>query len=786
MIRNYLLIAFRNMWRNKFFSLINIIGLTLGLSIFIIMWILIRFELSFDDFHTNRDNIYLLKQTINIGTGEYTASRCGALQAPAMQSHFPEIAKTVRLSYPFELLIAAPMDSANASNPDRKFIEKGIIGADSAFFDFFTFPLLSGNPQTTLKNPNSIVLTKSMATKYYGERDALGKTIILADSLQFMITGIAEDPPENSSIQFDFVVPFNFMARFYDLNSYDGTMFFNYFLLDENADYQVLNKKIPGLFQTLYTSDLEPFLFLSPLRRVHLYGEEFHYIGVYMIAILAFVILMIAIINFINLSTARSLSRAREIGVRKVSGANRRQLIFQFLGESLIISIIAMNLALLLAEQVMPGLGRAVNIPLSVQWGNIRFMLEVILITVVTGILAGIYPAFLLSSFRPSTILRNKWQEGLTPKGGLSRKVLVVVQFVFSILFIIITIVMNRQYDHLANADLGLKRDNVLYFMMRSDTKTRYQAIKSDLLNFPFVTHVTSSSDIPVFVNYGEIAWGDAERKKNIVARTLYCGYDFTEAFDIPMYAGRFYSPEFASDTTDGIVVNEEVVRIMGWDNPVGKEFYFLDKFYHIIGVIQDINFFPFNLGGSALILPFGKENDFAFVTLQEGWTNEDITLIQSVYEDHVSSYPFEFDFLTNYKYIFLENAQQSKIGFTLFSFLGIFVSCLGLLGLTFFMADKRRKEICIRKALGSSMRKVMFLFAGQFARLVILAILIAIPLSYLILTILLQLFTTRTQLSWWIFVVAAMLTFIISILTITLQTVRIAASNPADHLRYE
>lgn len=787
MIRNYLLIALRNMWRNRFFSLINITGLTLGLSVFIIMWIMVRFHLGFDDFHQNKEYIYLLKQTINLGTGEYTASRCGAMQAPAIQAHFPEVRNTVRLSYPFELLMERQPDNTDAPDATRKFIEKGIIAADSSFFDFFTFPLESGDPRMALYGPNSIVITKSMASKYFGEDDALGETMIIEDSLQFTITGIAADPPENSSIQFDFVVPIGFMSILgYDMESYGGTVLFNYFLLNENADPDLLNNKIPDFLKTQYTTDLNPEPFLAPMRSVHLYGEELLYIGVYMVAILAFVILLIAIINFINLSTARSLSRAKEIGVRKVSGARRGQLIFQFLGESILISIIAMNLALFISEQVLPGMTRLLNIPLSIPWRNARFILEVTLIAFMTGMLAGIYPAFLLSSFRPATILRSKRQEGQNPKGGTTRKILVVVQFVFSILFIIATIAMNRQYNHLANADLGLKRDNVLYFMMRSNTKASYSALKTDLLKLPFVLQVTTTSEIPVFVNYGEIEWGDAERKKNVIARILYCGYDFTDAFDVQLAAGRYYSPEFASDSIDGMVINEEVARIMEWDDPIGKEFFFLDKPYHIIGVIRDINFFPFNIGGSALILPFAQTNDFGFISLQESWTEEDIALIRTTYENHVSSYPFEYDFLANYKYAFLQNAKESKMSFVFFSFFGIFVSCLGLLGLTYFLADKRRKEICIRKVFGSTARKVMFLFAGQFARLILIAILIAVPLSYLGLSILVQFFTTRAPLSWWIFAVAAVLTLLVSMFTITLQTIRIAASNPAANLRYE
>jgi len=785
MFRSNIIIALRNIWRNKTFSIINIAGLTLGLSISITIWIWIRFELSYDSFHVNKEEIFLLEQTLQISDRAYKTARCGSAHAPALGSKFPEISKVLRIGPPLELLLSPVNDGENPVKEKKKFIETRVLAADSTFFEMLTFPLLEGTPETVLDNPYSIVLTRLMAEKYFGSTDPVGKTIRISDSYNFTVTGVAREAPENSSIKFDFLVPIGFMEELgWDMNSLEGTNFTTFVLLQKNASYKELNAKIPGYLNSLHISELDPYQFLTPLSRIHLYGEELRYIGVYLNTIVAVLILLIACINFINLSTARSLSRAREVGIKKVAGATRVQLIRQFLGESMVITVIAVNLALLLVEKILPLSGKLLQAHLSIQYDDLVFIAGVLLLTAITGLLAGSYPAFVLSSFKPATILRSKLIPGT--KGGKSRKVLVVVQYTLSILFIICTMIMVRQYDKMITANPGFNRENILYFKLRENAHKTYDLLKEDLFGNPSVLSVANASDIPSNVQRGDIEWGDPTRKKNVIARILWCGFDFTKTLGIKMKEGRFYSPEYASDSTDAIVVNEEVVKIMGWDDPIGQRFLLFDKEYTVIGVVGNIVFFPFNIGGTALILPFSRSNNFVFVHLQDGWSGKDIEDIRSRFEKHNPAYPFEYYFLKDYKHDMLKLANESKKVLIFFSFLGIFVSSLGLLGLAIFVAEQKRKEICIRKAFGSGAWQVGRLFIARFTNLVLLANLIAIPLAYLIMNWLLQFFTLRTELSWWIFLSSALISIVFSILTVTWQLFKVTGTNPANYLRYE
>jgi putative ABC transport system permease protein len=785
MFRSHLIIALRNIWRNKTFSIINLVGLALGLSISITIWIWIWFELSYDSFHAQKEKIFLIEQTIRISTGEYKTSRCGAAWAPALESKFPEISKVLRIGPPLELLLSPDNILDTAAQERKKFIETRVLAADSTFFEIFSFPLVEGNPKTALKDPFSILLTQTMARKYFGSMDPLGKIIRISDNFNFIITGVVRDIPENSSIQFDFLIPFWFMQEMgYDLNSYEGTVFSSFVLLNHKTDYKGLSAKIPGYLNSLFTSELSPHPFLTPLNRIHLYGEELRYIGVYLNTIVAIMILLIACINFINLSTARSLSRAREVGIKKVAGATRFQLIRQFLGESMVMTIIAVNLALFLVEKSLPLSGKLLKAPLYIQYNDIHFITGIIILTIITGLLAGSFPAFILSSFKPATILRNKLISG--SKGGRSRKVLVVVQYVFSILFIICTLVMSKQYNHMLNADPGFNRENILYFRLRENAHKTYNLLKENLIRNPAIRSVTTASDIPLNVLRGDIEWGDHSRKKNVIARIIWCGYDFTTTFGIKMKEGRFYSTDYSTDSVNAIVVNEQVVKTMGWSNPVGQRFLMFDKEYTVIGVIGNICFFPFNIGGSELILPFGGSCDYVYLHLQEGWSNEVVNDIRATFEKYNPEFPFEYNFLKDYKYDMLKYADVNKKIFLFFSFLGIFVSCLGLLGLSIFVAEQKRKEFCIRKAFGSTDLQIGRSFIIRFASLVLLANMIAIPLSYLIMHVLLRFFTQKTELSWWIFALATIISFVFSILTITSQVFKVTRTNPANYLRYE
>lgn len=782
-------ITIRNILKNRGFSIINLIGLSIGMACSLLILLMAYFMISIDRFHENYKNIFLLQQRLVLTSGDYTSDRVGGSMGPSITETYPQVQHYTRIGQLPEMLLSyKPEDNYSIYTESRSFLENDGISVDSTFFDVFSFTLLNGNPETALKNNNFLVLTEELANKIFAEEDPIGKTVFINEGMGLTVTGVLEDIPDNSSIKFSYITPLKVLGELgFPLKGYGGTNFFTYFVLDNKASGEIINEDLNDYLATVSEKDmeLETDRFLTHIRSAFLFGEQKQFIGIFVLVIVGLGILIIACLNYINLSTAKSLERAREVGIRKTGGASRFQLMRQFLGESLILSIIAVHFAILLVELALPKIRAMFDADVTIQYSDPAFWVIILGIVLVVGILAGSYPAMLLSSLRPSLILRDFQSTG--SKGTNLRKILVVSQFTITIFFILCTIFFYRQVDHLYTADLGFNKENLIYIPSRGELWNKYYEVKSELLKESSVVNVTSASSLPCFADRGEIEWGKEKDVQNTVARIIYTDYDFIETFEMEMAHGRFYSEEHSSDSVNGIIVNEEIVKMLDYEGyPVGQRFRLYDDEYTIVGVIKNFTFFPIDVGGKGLIMPFRQTNDFIFVKLKEDFNTTTISRIQGIFKKHNPDYPFEYYLMSEYKNPVF--ASTDKLVSTLYYFcaFSIFISCMGLFGLALYTVERRTKEIGIRKAFGASVSKIIALLSSEFIKLVVIANVIALPLAYFTLNATLKYFMPKIKLDISIFIGTALLMILIAFLTVLWQSLSTARKNPVTSLRYE
>ncbi len=789
MIRNYIVIAFRNLWRNKLITLINILGMTLGFSMFLSFWGSAKNEIGYDRFHKDIDRLYYLNVRLTMQGSEYTSDRTAGIYYTLLPENFPEIEAASRVSQPLEFELGVKGDTSLNEPVMKYFSTKKVLAVDSTFFRLFTFKFVRGNIQNVFTEPDQIVITEEMAGRLFGNEDPMGKTVKMGEGGYLTVAGVLKNPPTRSSLQFDALIGFHFMKQLgYTIDGYGGTMFYNFFRLTKNADIPKLNKAINERVDENYQSDLEQYFFLDKFRRMHLYGETRSILGVYMDLIMAFIILAIACINFINLTTAYSLTRMKEIFVRKTLGAGRRQLIMQVMGETYIILAIAFYLGLFCLEHMIPLMNRSFGHISAMDlsgWGN---RLVIVGIFIVTGLLAGLYPAMKIAGFRPLAFLSDR-KNGSGENGKRSRKILIVVQFSFSILFVIQTIFIFRQYRYLKEADLGFNRDQVLYIKTNGKAWDKYDAIKSDLLKLNFVENVTSASEIPTFINFGDIDWGERNEEHNKIARILWTDEDFIKTFDIEMKEGHYFLPGKDSLNFHYVVVNQALVDLMGWKEPVGRNFWMWGKDYQILGVTGNFDFFPFNLkaiNNNALIYRYEPVREYIFVRMRPGFTPGDVNMIRKIFMEYNPGYEFIHDLVSEFSYPMMEHGDAMQFMFLMFSSLAIFIAVMGLIGLSVYNNNRRTKEVGIRKVMGANSREIFRLLISEFTRLLLLSNLIALPLAYLIIQKILGFFSYSVEIKLSVFILVFICSLVFSLLTVSYHTFRIARSNPVDSLRYE
>ncbi len=771
-------------------TMINLLGMAIGFGIFLSFWSWVKFDLSFDRFHEDIRQMYMLNVRFTTENGsEFTSERTGGAYGAILVEQFPQVESSCRVSQPLQFELGVPVVDTTEGIPMKYYDEDEVLAVDSSFLHFYSFPLYAGNIGTLFSERNHIVITKSLSRKLFGESEAMGRQVRIGEGDYFEVAGIIEDPPEASSFQFQALVGFHIMEELgYPVNEFGGNVYYSNFKLQPGTDLAALNRSINDLVKEREDIELDAYFFLSSFKRMHLFGETRRIASLYMSLIMALVILSIACINFINLTTASYSGRLKEIAIRKSAGASKRQLVFQFLGETYLLLLLAFYLGLFIAEQLIPPINRSFGIAPEKVLSGWTFWVQTVILFLVTGMLAGLYPARKISGFKPRIFLSGISADPYRG-GSRTRKVLIMVQFIFSVLFIILQVLMMRQYNYLKEADLGFNREDVVYIRTKGQAWDRYPLIKKDLEALHFVQGVTSGSEIPVMIQTGELDWGEREGEHNKLAVVLRTDADFLSTFEVGLRQGKYFSAEQDSLNNEYVVVNQSLVDLMGWEEPVGRSFYMWGNDLTILGVTENINFFPFNLKifeEKALIYRYQKVGNFIFVRVAPGTTAEDLAAIEGVFGTHNPGYEYEHDFVSDYEYPALQNSDGLQLIFNLFSAIAIFIALMGLIGLSYYNSTRRTKEVGIRKAMGAHTSMIMQLLLSDFIKLVVLANMIALPASYFIVRRLLQIFSYSIELKVTTFLLVFLLSVFVALITVSFHAFRAARSNPVESLRYE
>ncbi len=804
MFNNYLKIALRNLKKQKGYSFINIVGLALGMACFLLILLYVRDELNYDRFHEKANQIYRIITKGKIADREFNIALSPPPLAKALVKEYPEVLQTARLF--------KPSDRVMIHSPDKTFNENRFFYADATIFEVFSLPLLLGDPKTALSQPNSIIITETAADKYFGNENPLGKILSLNNQTDFQITAVAMEVPQNSHFHFDFIASFKSLSLSQDLNWFNGCLY-SYALLEEDYPADEFREKFPVFIrkyigpqvQTVMGVSLDDFFklgnsfefHLQPIKDIHLYSNldyeleansDIKYI--YIFSVIALFIIIIACINFMNLSTARSANRANEVGIRRVLGSNRSQLIRQFLAESFLMSLLAFLFALALAELLLPFFNTVSGKKLNLGFNDWLIFPELIGLMLFVGILAGIYPAFFLTSFQPVAVMKGRLKSGL--KSARLRNILVVFQFSVSIVLIVGTFVVYNQLEYIRARKLGFEKEHVVVIQRAEALGNRLEAFKQKLLQNPQVISATVSNYLP-----GQGFDINAFRTKDATSDELqpinhwYVDKDFAQTFQLEMIAGRFFSSEPAGDSSS-IIINESAVDMFGYEDPLGEYLWTIDRdellSFQVIGVMKNFHYESLHKEIRPLTVRLIPTSDGNYISIRVRPDNMAKTLasLKSMWEVFAPGQPFDSFFLDdNFASLYRAEQRAGKL-FAIFSILASFIACLGLFGLAAFTSEQRTKEIGIRKVLGASILNIITLLTKEFTKWVLVANLIAWPVAYLTMNSWLRNFAYRVSIELWVFILAAVLGFSIALATVSYQAVRAALANPTDVLRYE
>ena len=775
MIKNYITIALRNIKKHKTYSFINIFGLAIGIAACSLILLWVQDELSYDHYHKNLRNIG--KAVLNV-EGKYWDSSNWAL-APILKKDYPEIEKASRYAARTRLLYYE----------QNRFYEQGAF-VDQDFLEIFTYPLVAGNPKTALATDQSIILTRELATKYFASENPLGKVITMDNKTELTVTGIIENVPSNSTFQFSFLAPVQLFGE-RKLNSW-AVESESYYLLRADMELEELNKKISAVVMK-YDKRTEQniVLFLQPYERLHLYSLSGSgpIVYVYLFSAVAFLILLIACINFMNLATARATQRAREIGIRKVVGAAKINVIRQFFSESIILSFVALIFAIVLVYLFLPAFSTLAGKQLSLNlFGSVSHIGGLIVITLLTGLISGSYPSIVLSSFNPINVLKTANTGGSSK--SLLRRILVVSQFCAAIVLIISTMVIYKQLDYIRSKNLGFNREHLVVFPLYDSIWQNFESFKSELKRDRHIIHVTTANNIPTRIgNINPVYWEGQSKEDYRTINFVAVEYDYFDTFEMTIAEGRQFSKDFSTDRQN-YIVNEALADLMGFDSVIGKMFSIWENEGQIIGVVK--NFHSRSLHDEIVPVVFTCSPDWywslsrVFVKIKPENISETLTSIENTATKFAPDYPFTYSFLDEHFERLYRGDQQIGTTFKYFSMIAIFISCLGLFGLAAFMVGQRTKEIGIRRVLGASRSYIMMILSREFIILIAVSNIIAWPLAYLVINELMASYAYRAEISVLIFIVASVLTFLLTFLTISMQTVKATRANPVDALRYE
>jgi putative ABC transport system permease protein len=781
MIRNYFTIALRNIKRYSVHSMLNISGMAIGMACALLILLWVQDEWSYDRHFKNADNLYrvLENQYYTAGQVVPTAITPTAL-AHALKEEYPEIIRSSR----YLDILKMPLQKGD------EFINEAFAPVDKDFLKMFNIEFVHGDIKSALNGPHDIVITEELAHKYLGEEDPVGKTLT-SMGIVLTVTGVVKGFPHNSHIRFDGLIPFEILTEMFGVNTneWEGYPIFTYIELKEGSDSKIVDKKILDCIKT-HNKGSNTEIFLQNIKKIHLFSSgkyasdisghgDITYVRI--LGLIAIFILLIACINFMNLSTAQSATRSKEIGVRKVAGANKRIIVFQFLGESLLIVFVAHAIAMILVELLLPGFNNLIGKQLYVNYQSLGLYIGLITVVLSCGLLAGSYPALYLSSLKPMNTIKGIINKN--PGNARFRRVLVIFQFSLSVLLIICTLIVGNQFNFMKNKKLGLNKDNIGYFVSFGIQR---ETLKKDLSNNPDILSVTNACPI---IN-GKITesgfdWSGKKEGDDVLFHLFYADEDYAKTFQLELKEGRFFSSEFATDA-NAVVINEQAAKIMGFKDPVGEMVSSKDgSKFRIIGVLKDFHFQSLHTKIEPLIIINGNDI-FCSVKMKPDHIPATVEYIRKTLKSYNLPYSVDFKFLDDdYDNMYRTEQRMGKI-FGYFSFLAIIISCLGLIGLSSFMTERRTKEIGIRKANGAKAIEIFSLLSKEYMILVMISILIACPVAWFAMHKWLQNFAYRVNINWGVFILAGAMALLIALLTIGLQSYKAAGKNPVEALRYE
>ena len=791
MLKNYLLIAYRNAVKNKLHAGINIAGLSIGLACCIFIYLHIAEEMSYDSFQSKGDRIYRVIRKSMIDGGENRVGVTSARYAPALANDFEGlVAESCRVG-PSQALV---------QYQDHSFLEEQFYLTDANFLDMFSLELAKGNPQTALAKPNGLVLTQEAAVKYFGQADPLGQTVTIDTEEEYIVTGVLQPLPAKMHLEFSMLGSIITYQEREWFDSWSGNWLHTYILLEENARKADLEARLPA-FTDKYISDntrrpdQRMDLELQPLDEIYFATGVVYDIGIkhgnlsfiYILSAIGAFILLIACINFMNLATARATRRAREVGIRKSLGAMKTQLIGQFIGESVILTLTSLLLAIVLVIMILPIFSSFLEVSFSLT-GQPWYVYTVLMgLIVLLAILTGLYPAFIISSFKPAVALKGETRYS---GGTLLRKGLVVFQFLISSTLIVSTLIVGEQLDFLQSKDLGYDKDQVIILPIAfNEVEKEKRSLKEALLRQKDVVQVSMISGEPGGFHDRQPFRIDGSETV-FPMRTIFTDYDYLTTFGVELVAGRNFSRDFSTDPQEALIINEEAAAYLGWsaEEAIGQSIYVENDSLHrkVIGVVEDFHYISLHDKIEPLAISMKDYHRLIAVKLSSAEMSSALTKVENIWNEIAPGYPFIYQFLDqSYAELYEAEQKQGQL-FTLFSGLAIFIACIGLFGLATFSAERRTKEIGIRKVLGASVSQLVTLMSRDFTLLVLIAFVLAAPTAYYLMDQWLASFAYRIQIPWWVFVLAGAFSLLIAWGTISYQSIRAATANPTNSIRSE
>ncbi len=807
MIKNYLKIALRNLWKSKGFSFINIFGLAIGIAVCLLIMLFVIDEVSYDKYNKKADRIYRVDGDVKFGGTHFILAVAPDPMGPTLKKDYPQVEQYVRFR---------DRGGFRIKKGNENLQENKVIHADSTLFDLFTLPMIAGDPKTALTEPKSVVITERISKKYFNSTDVVGKLFIVNDTNNYKITGVIKNIPTQSHFNFDFFVSMSSIDESRQ-NNWLSNNFNTYILLKENTDAKSFESKLKDVVNKYVGEQAQQFLNMSmadfrkagnfddynltPLTKIHLHSDKVAELGangnlqyVYIFSAIGIFILLIACVNFMNLSTAHSSNRAKEVGVRKVLGSMKQSLVYQFLSESILISFIALIFAVVFAALLLPYFnqlsGKEIELGLfSKGW----LIPSLLLIVVIVGLLAGSYPAFYLSSFQPVSVLKGKLAKGF--KSGWFRSSLVIFQFAISIILIIGTVVINNQLKFINNKKLGFDREQVFIIKNTYSLGNQAKTFKNELLNISGVQNVTMTGFLPTgdYRNDSPLyPEATLDQKKAVAMQNWTVDESYIPALQMQITKGRNFSSQMPTDSS-ALIINEAAAKLLNFDDPINKTLYYITslknktvKEYHIVGVIKDFNFNSLRQIVSPLALFYGEEKGSVAMQIKTDNISSLIAQVENKWKSIVPGQPFNYSFMNDdFNKIYSSEQRVGKIAMT-FSILAILIACLGLFGLVTYAAEQRTKEIGIRKVLGATVSNIVTMLSKDFLILVTIAAFIAFPVAWWAMNKWLQDFAYRINISWWIFIVAGVVALLIALITVSFKAIKAAIANPVKNLRTE